>query len=105
MLPLALGIGEAKIDPLDLLVLDHLENVGRLVRHVCLPSLGPEPQTRFSVELRNVQVQVAPSGRAAGRSAGVPLPLFQNSPEAAVAQAVARAEKWRGGIRRRPHPA
>jgi len=34
MLPFALGIGEAKIDPLDLLVLDHLENVGRLVRHL-----------------------------------------------------------------------
>jgi hypothetical protein len=33
VLPLALRIGEAEVDPFDLLFLDDLQNVGRLIRH------------------------------------------------------------------------
>ncbi len=33
VLPLALGIGEAQIDPLDLVVLHHLQNVAGRIRH------------------------------------------------------------------------
>ena len=37
MLPFALGIGEAQVDPLDLLLLDHAENRVRIVRHWAVP--------------------------------------------------------------------
>ena len=37
MLPLALGIGEPQVHPLDLIVLDHLEDLARAARHVLLP--------------------------------------------------------------------
>jgi hypothetical protein len=37
MLPLALGVGEAKIDPLDLLILDALQDGARVVRHDLFP--------------------------------------------------------------------
>ena len=37
MLPFALGIGKSEVDPLDLLVLDALEDVARLARHCPLP--------------------------------------------------------------------
>jgi hypothetical protein len=37
VLPLALRVGEAKIDPFDLLVLDHAQNLASIVGHVELP--------------------------------------------------------------------
>jgi hypothetical protein len=33
VLPLALGVGKSKVDPLDLLFLDHVEDGVRVIRH------------------------------------------------------------------------
>jgi hypothetical protein len=33
MLPLALGVGEAEVDPLDLAFLDRFQNRARVIRH------------------------------------------------------------------------
>src|SRR6185503_4320762 len=39
MLPFALGVGEAEVDPVDLLVLDARKNRARVVRHGECPAL------------------------------------------------------------------
>jgi hypothetical protein len=41
MLPLALGIGEAQVDPLDLAILDQLQDAAGVIGHVCsIPRQG-----------------------------------------------------------------
>src|SRR3546814_17647437 len=39
VLPFALGIGKAQVDPLDLFFFDHFQNVIRRIRHLAYPSI------------------------------------------------------------------
>src|SRR3546814_582568 len=39
VLPFALGIGKAQVDPLDLFFFDHFQNVIRRIRHLAYPSM------------------------------------------------------------------